>query len=150
MAIGLKMSGVKKFGQKLAKGAAMVGRKISKGAEAVGSVLTPIATAINPELGAGVAAGVEAIKKAGRTTERLGGKASSGLEKGFRTLQQPILGAGEILKAAKGAMKNPEATQIRIGDVIANRFQKKKGGIQRDGEDVINDWAPDLPFAGGM
>lgn len=148
MAIGLKMSGVKKFGQKLAKGAAMVGRKLAKGAEAAGSVLTPIATAINPELGAGVAAGVEAIKKAGRTTERLGGKASSGLEKGFRTLQQPVLGAREIVRAAKGAMDNPAATQIRIGDVIANRFQKKKSaGIQREGE-AMNDWAPDLPFAG--
>jgi len=148
MAIGLKLRDVRKFGQKITKTAGQVGRKLSKVAEGVGSVAVPIVSAVNPALGAEVAAGVQAVSKFGKSTERLAGKAASRGEQLFKTAQQPLLGAREIVGAAKGAMKNPEATQIRIGDVVANRFKKPSRSIQRtEGGEVVNDWAPELPFA---
>jgi len=38
---------------------------------------------------------------------------------------------------------------MRIGDITVKRFGAKNRGIQRTepGEEMMNDWAPDLPFA---
>lgn len=149
MAIGLKMSQVKRFGQKVSKGAATFGRKLAKTAEAVGAVATPIATAINPALGAEVAAATQAVSKFGRGTQRLADKGVARAEDLFRKAQAPVLGVQEIARQARGAMKNPAGTQVQIGETIARRFGKGRPGIQREST-VQNDWAPDLPFAGGM
>lgn len=151
MAIGLKLRDVRKFGQKVQKGAATFGRKLAKTAEQVGSVIQPLATAVaGPEAGLAVGKAVEGVSKFGRGLDKTVGK---GVNKGtdlFKKVQNPILGAQELTKAIKGARTNDtEGTKMRIGDITVKRFGAKNRGIQRTepGEEMMNDWAPDLPFA---
>jgi len=149
MAIGLKLKDVRRFGQRVQKGAKVFGRKLAGTAEAVGSVLTPIASAINPELGEQVQSGVQAVKKFGKSTERLAGKGTAQGEKLFKQIQQPVLGAREIAQGVKMAAKNPQQAQIMIGETVARRFPGGKNkSIQRTEGGEVNDWAPELPFAG--
>lgn len=148
MAIGLKLRDVRRFGAKVQKGVHTFARKLGKTADVVGAIATPLATAIaGPAGGAMVAQGVGAVKKMAGTAERLTGK---GVAKGtelFKQIQQPVLGARELIQGAKTAITNPEQGQIMIGDTLAKRFPSKNTrGLQRD--TPVNDWAPELPFAG--
>jgi hypothetical protein len=144
MAKGLQLKDVRRFGTKLSKGVSTIGRKVAKTAEGIGSVVVPIASAVNPALGAELEAGLGAISKIGRKAGSVAERASSRAEQAFRTVQQPALGAREIGRAI-GTKMAPEERKVVIGDVVMNRLKKRQGGIQREGG---NDWAPDLPFAG--
>lgn len=148
MAIGLKLRDVRRFGTKLQKGVNTFARKLGKTADVVGSIATPIAGAVAGEAGeAAVKGAVESVKGFAKGAQRITGK---GVGKGtelFKQIQQPVLGAQELVRDIKGAAVNPKTAQIRIGDTLVRRFgAKAKPSIQRDGEPA-NDWAPDLPFA---
>lgn len=156
MAIGLKMRDVRRFGQKVQKGVRNIARKISSGAGTVADVVSPLATMINPELGMGVEALARGVQKGAKQVERLTDKGVAAGGKGFKTLQQPVLGVRELAKVGQEiaknpmkALKNPEQAKIMIGDVVAARMKPRKaGGVQRSDE-PMNDWDV-LPFAGGM
>ena len=151
MAIGLKMKDIRRFGQKVQKGVATFGRKLAKTAEQVGSVVSPLATVIaGPEAGLAVEGAVRGVSGFGRGLEKTGKAVDKGIG-AFKKIQNPILGAQELTKAIKGARTNDtEGTKMRIGDITVRRFGAKNRGIQRTepGEEpMMNDWAPDLPFA---
>lgn len=145
----LKMKNVKRFGQKLTGFGKQLGRKITQVSKAVEAVGVPIATAIGgPEAGLAVKGASESAQKIGRGVERLSGKVASKSQKVFKQIQNPVLGVQEIARQAQGAMKNPEQAQIMIGETIARRFPSKSNpDIQRT-DQPVNDWAPDLPYAG--
>lgn len=148
MAIGLKLRDIRRFGTKLQKGVNTFARKLSKTADVVGSIATPIATVVaGPEGALAVKGAVEGVKGIAKGAQRLTGK---GIGKGtelFKQIQQPVLGARELVGDIKSAVQNPKTAQIRIGDTIVRRFGgKAQPSIQREGE-VMNEWAPDLPFA---
>lgn len=157
MAIGLKMRDVRRFGQKVQKGVRNIARKISSGAGTVADVVSPLATMINPELGMGVEVLARGVQKGAKQVERLTDKGVAAGGKGFKTLQQPVLGVRELGGVAQKIaakpmeyLKEPEKAKIMIGDAVAARMKpRKKGGIQRAGEDEANEWDV-LPFAGGM
>ena len=149
------MKNVRRFGQKLAGGVRTIARKISNTAGQVAEAVSPLATMINPELGLAVEGAARSVQAGARGVERLAGKGEKGLIKGFKAVQQPVLGIREIGKIGQqiaknpmAALKNPEQPKIMIGDVVAARMKPRKAaGIQR-GDEPVNDWAPELPFAG--
>ncbi len=147
MAIGLKLRDVRRFGTKLQKGVNTFARKLGKTADVVGSIATPIATAIaGPEGALAVEGAVRGVKGIASQAQRLTGKGVGRGTELFKQIQQPVLGAQELVRDVKGAIKNPKDAQIRIGDTIVRRFGgKAKPSIQREGEPM--DSAPDLPFA---
>ena len=150
MAFGLKLRNVKRFGQKLQHGVNTFARKLGKTADVIGAIATPIATAIGGPAGAAmVSETVSGVKGVARTAERLTGKGVAKGEKLFKQIQQPVLGVQEIVKGAQQAIKNPQEGQIMIGNAIARRFPQKNKGIQRTDGEMVNEWAPELPFAQG-
>lgn len=148
MAIGLKLRDVRRFGTKLQKGVNTFARKLSKGADIVGSIATPIATVIaGPAGGAAVQGAVQSVKGLAKGAQRLTGQGVGMGTKLFKQIQQPVLGARELVEDIKSAAKNPKTAQIRIGDTLVRRFgTKAQPSIQRGGE-ATTDIAPDLPFA---
>ena len=155
MAIGLKLRDVRRFGQKIQKGVRNIARKVEKGADIASSILTPFAGAIaGPEGIAAVKGLTQGIKGAARGVERVTGKGVGKGTKLFQSIQQPVLGAQELVKGIKTAVRNPAEGEIMMGNTLASRFPQRKmrGGIQRsDGSVVmpVNDWN-ELPFAEGM
>lgn len=148
---GLKLRDVRRFGRKVERGAKRFGRGLAKTAEVVGAIATPIATAINPALGAEVATATQAVSKFGRSTERIAGKGVGKALDTFKQAQQPILAGRELVREAKGAIRNPKEAEMRIGETLVNRGLKRaKPSIQRDSQQApYGDWA-ELPFAEGM
>lgn len=131
MAIGLKLRDVRRFGQKVQKGVRTFARKVGKSADIVSAIATPLATMVGgPAAGLAVNRGIAGVKALAQKGERLTGQ---GVERGtelFKQLQQPVLGARELVKGAKVALKNPEQGTIMIGDVMANRFGRPMQSIQ--------------------
>jgi hypothetical protein len=147
MAVGLKLRDVRRFGTKLQKGVGTFARKLGKTADIVGSVASPIASIVAGRAGEeAVEQAIKGVKSGARQVERLTDKGVGKGLKGFKTLQQGTLGAQELARGVKGAVKNPQEAKMRIGDTLVNRFGKKaKPSIQRESEPT--DSAPDLPFA---
>lgn len=126
MAIGLKLRDVRRFGTKLQKGVNVFARKLGKTADVVGSIASPIAGVVAGSAGEeAVKQAVAGVKGVARQAERLTGK---GVGKGtelFKQIQQPVLGARELVGDVKSAIKNPKDAQIRIGETLVNRFGTK-------------------------
>ena len=149
MGIGLKLKSIRRFGQKLKRGVHTFARKVANSADIVGAIATPFATAIGGPAGAAAVQGaVQGVKKVSRGVARLTDKGVDGGERLFKQIQQPVLGARELVRDVKTAVKNPEQGQIMIGDTLVKRFGAKDRSppsIQRT-DAKPNDWN-ELPFA---